>query len=63
MLNAKFLSIEAVKTLLDDSVFEDMLDVLLNEVTQKVLIMNTGLEYYNDAASIRDNLHVLITRA
>ncbi|WP_122372331.1 hypothetical protein [Pseudomonas savastanoi] len=63
LLNAKFQSVEAVKTLADDFVFNDMLNVLLNEVTIKVHEMDTGLEYYNDAARVRDLLHTLISRA
>lgn len=63
LLNAKFQTVETVKTLADDSVFNDMLNVLLNEVAHKVHEIDTGLEYYKDAARVRDNLHALISRA
>lgn len=62
-LSIKFLSADNVGTLADDAVFNDMLNVLLNEVTHKVHEMDTSLEYYNDAAKVRDNLHALISRA
>ncbi|WP_160320917.1 hypothetical protein, partial [Pseudomonas savastanoi] len=63
LLNEKFSSADAVNTLTNDSVFDDMLNVLLNEVTHKVHEMDASLEYYNDAATVRDNLHALISRA
>lgn len=63
LLNAKFLSVETVKSLLEDAVFNDLLNVLLNEVTRKVHEMDTNLEYHHDASRVRDNLHALINRA
>lgn len=63
LLNEKFSSAHAVNTLTNDSVFDDMLNVLLNEVTIKVQGMDASLKYYNDAAKVRDLLHALISRA
>lgn len=62
LLSEKFRSADAVNALADDSVFNDMLNVLLNEVTPKVQGMGKKLEYYNDAARVRDCLHGLISR-
>lgn len=62
LLNEKFRSVETVSTLIDDSVFNDMLDVLLFEVTHKVHEMDIELEYYNDAARVCEKLHTLLSR-
>jgi hypothetical protein len=62
-LNVKFVSADNVNTLADDSVFTDMLNVLLHEVTLKVYEMDKSLDYYNDAVRVNENLIALINRA
>ncbi|WP_350649110.1 hypothetical protein [Pseudomonas sp. HY13-MNA-CIBAN-0226] len=62
-LNEKFKSADAVNTLADNSVFNDMLNVLLHEVTHKVYEMDEGLEYYSDAFRVNEHLIALIGRA
>lgn len=61
-LNEKFKSADAVNALADDSVFNDMLNVVLHEVTPKVYEMDKGLEYYSDALRINGHLVALINR-
>lgn len=63
LLNAKFQSVETVKTLADDSVFNDMLNVLLGEVMYTVSLMDENHKEYEKAGKVRDELLRLLTRA
>lgn len=63
LLNEKFKSVESISTLVDDSVFNDMLDVLLHEVTNKVYEMDKSLPCYKDALRVHEMLLLLISRA
>lgn len=63
LLNEKFSSADAVNTLADDSVFIDVLNVLLSEVAQKVHAMDKECENYDDAVRVYECLKALINRA